>query len=106
MATRTTRSKTEKVGKTSSKVVMVAAYGDEDMVLEEQEVHVFETEPAMVRVNAGVTKNLGNYESLRVDVAISVPCYAEMVDDTFDAIAEQVSELLADEVENYLDSKG
>jgi len=94
------------VGHTSNKVVMVSAYGEEDTVLEEHEVHIFETEPAIVRVNAGVTKNLGNYESLRVDVAISIPCYKEMVGDTFDAIAEEVSDLLAEEVDNYLADKG
>lgn len=106
MPKRTARGSTKQAGETSSKVVTVSAYGSEDVVLEEQEIHIFETDPARVRVNAGVTKNLGNYESLRVDVAISVPCYKEMVQETFDAVAEEVSDLLYEEVDNYLADKG
>lgn len=85
----------------SVKSIMVSAYGKED-ITEERLVHIFETTPATVKVNAGVTKNLGNYESLRVDVAIVVPCYQEMVEETFNSVAEQVAELLSDEVDNYL----
>jgi hypothetical protein len=68
----------------------------------EKDVHVFITEPAYLRVNAGVTKNLGNFESLRVDVAITMPCYREMLDETFDIMADKVAVLLGGEVDEYL----
>lgn len=71
---------------------------------EEQEVetYLFETDPAYVRVNAGLTKNLGNYESLRVDVSISVPCPPELVTEVFEATADKVADLLEEEVAKYL----
>jgi hypothetical protein len=37
----------------------------------------FVTEPAQVKVEYGLTINLGNYESAKVGVAVSVPCYFE-----------------------------
>lgn len=85
---------------------MVNIYGADEEAKEEMEIMQFDSDPAYVKVAAGVTKNLGNYESLRVDVSISVPCYVEVVQETFDAVAEQVSDLLADEVANYLEDEG
>ena len=67
-------------------------------------VHKFIAEPAYVRVQAGVTKSLGagTYEFLKLDVSISVPCYKEDVQETFEEVAERVSVLLDQEVTNYL----
>lgn len=39
------------------------------------EVHEFTTQPAKVRRSYGFTFNQGNFESVRADVAIEVPCY-------------------------------
>lgn len=66
------------------------------------EVRKFETDPAFIRVNAGVTKNLGNYESLRVDVSITAPCYVEEMESVQKHIAELVATMLDEEVEQYL----
>src|SRR4051812_42401043 len=43
-------------------------------------VHRFLTEPAKVSVSKGLTLNLGNYESARIDVSVVVPCYREELD--------------------------
>jgi hypothetical protein len=85
----------------TTKRVTTEVYGrtDEKVV---QDVEVFEVEPAYIRVNVGVTKNLGNYESLRVDASISVPCYKELIAQTFESVASTVNTLLADEVDRYL----
>lgn len=66
-------------------------------------VHKFITEPAIVRVSAGVTRSLGEgtFEFLRLDVSISMPCYAEQVNEVFNAVAEDVSVKLAEEQEKY-----
>lgn len=64
-------------------------------------VRKFATEPAYVRASAGVTKNMGNYESLRIDVAYTVPCYAEEMDSVFSVVAEKVAVLLGEEIEKY-----
>lgn len=66
------------------------------------EVRKFETEPAYVRVNAGVTKNLGNFESLRVDVSFTVPCYTEEIEKVQKRVAALVADALDEEVEQYL----
>ena len=73
---RRTRTRKE-IEKTEEAVLVVTAsgVGIEEEKRKSIEVRKFETDPAYVRVNAGVTKNLGNYESLRVDVSLTVPCY-------------------------------
>jgi hypothetical protein len=43
-------------------------------------VDKFVTEPAKVTVDYGLTMNLGNYETCRVGVAVTVPCYFEELD--------------------------
>jgi hypothetical protein len=68
---------------------------------EEIEVQKFEVEPAYVEVKAGVTKALRQYESLRVDVKMSLPCYTEKADDTFAYASDWVADRLYDEVDNY-----
>lgn len=40
----------------------------------------FLSSPAYAMVKKGATKNMGNYESVRVEVGVSVPCYLEELD--------------------------
>lgn len=49
---------------------------DKDALMEVREFH---TTPAKVKAAMGLTINLGNYESARVDVGVELPCYAEEV---------------------------
>jgi len=82
--------------------VTTSHYDDDEGEVEETEevwVEKFDTEPAYVRAETGVTKNLGNYESLRVSVAITVPCYKERIDPTYEWASGKVATLLAEEVE-------
>jgi len=62
------------------------------------EVTKFDTEPAKVRVGFGLTINLGNYESARLDVSVEVPCYKEQVDDAYAAAKGWVEERVQEEV--------
>lgn len=48
------------------------------------EVQVFVVKPAEVRFGVGATINMGNFESARVDVMVTVPCYKEEVDDAYE----------------------
>lgn len=57
--------------------------GLEDSEVEKLEVQTFETEPAFVRANFGLTINLGNYESARVDTSVTLPCYVEEIDEAY-----------------------
>lgn len=52
-----------------------AAYGVEQEERERIRVPVFRTAPARVRVSGSVTRNLGDYNSARVEVMIEMPCY-------------------------------
>ena len=49
------------------------------------EVVPFKTEPAKVSVGLSTTINMGNYESAKVDVFVSLPCYREEVESTYKA---------------------
>lgn len=83
---------------------VTSAYGKDGKESARQErmnVRKFLVEPAYVRVNAGMTKNMGNYESLRIDVSLTVPCYTEEVDRVFPRVAERVSVFLQEELKNY-----
>jgi hypothetical protein len=84
------------------KVSVTSVYGGEERNRQEKlKVRKFLVEPAYVRVNAGMTKNMGNYESLRIDVSITVPCYTEEIDKVFPAVADKVSIFLEEELKQY-----
>lgn len=53
------------------------AYGVDSESVDTVNVPVFATVPARVRVVGSVTRNLGDYNSARVEVMIEVPCYPE-----------------------------
>ena len=83
-------------------LVVTSTYGGEERNRTEKlEVRKFLAEPAYVRVNVGMTKNMGNYESLRLDVSLSVPCYTEEIDQVFHSVADRVSVLLEEEMKQY-----
>lgn len=60
-------------------------------------VNKFETEPAYVSVSMGATKNMGNFESMRIDVGLRVPCYLEEIN--------EVERLTSEWVDNVMTSK-
>jgi len=77
-----------------------------NILSEEQEevefdAEIFETDPAYVRVSNGVTKNIGEYESLRIEVSVSMPCYKEMVDEVSADCGEYVAKRLEQELDEY-----
>ena len=59
------------------------------------------TPKAMVGVEGSVTRNLGNFESLRVQVSITLPseCDDESVRDTFENAASMVDEFIQLEIQ-------
>lgn len=74
----------------------------EEEVQEKLAVNKFETDPAYVRVALGKTCNLGQYESFRIDIAITAPCYVEEILAVQKSTSSLVSDLLADELKLYL----
>lgn len=67
----------------------------------ELDAEIFQTDPAYVRVAHGVTKSIGDYESLRIDVAVTVPCYREAIDRTAEDAGEQAALVLERELDEY-----
>jgi len=54
-----------------------ASYGQTIETTEAIYVKPFEVDPARVRVTGGCTKNMGDFNSARVDVMVELPCYPE-----------------------------
>lgn len=61
------------------------------------EARVFATTPAMVSAKIGRTVNTGDYESIRIEVGVSLPCYAEEVEQGITTASEMVGKFVADE---------
>jgi hypothetical protein len=65
---------------------------------EEIAVRTFVSTPAMVEIGYGLTLNIGNYESARIDVRISLPCYPEEADGAFSFAKKWTEERIQTEV--------
>lgn len=63
----------------------------------EFDVGIFKTATATVEIPISVTTNLGNYESVRTGVTITLPCYVEDIDECF-AKAKKFAEGKAEEM--------
>ena len=96
------RRRKETIAADTTLTVRVTSVGGEEESKETISVQKFETDPAYVRVNAGVTKNLGDYESLRVDVSISAPCYKEEVEDVIPIVGDIVSDHLDKQIALFM----
>ena len=59
-------------------------------------------EPAFVKVAAGGTYNLGNFESMRLDVSVTLPCLPDDIDATYERASDFVSEKLGEEENLWL----
>jgi len=60
-------------------------------------VHKFETEPARVTVDYALTVNLGNFESAKIGVSVTVPCYAEELSQAYEFAQAWAEERLTHE---------
>ena len=56
--------------------------------------------PAVVSIEMGMTKNLGNYESFKISVSLSVPCGTDQA--SIDQTAEEAYEWVDDRVDKIL----
>lgn len=67
-----------------------------------QEIFSEESPPAYVKAGAGLTLNLGNYESLRVDCSVSIPCSPTRIQEAYDIASQFVSDKINEEQTNWL----
>lgn len=59
-------------------------------------------EPAYIRVGFGKTYNLGDFNSLRIDVAVTMPCHPDEVDKTYRETSDYCADRLAEEESQWL----
>jgi hypothetical protein len=63
-----------------------------------REILEFTEPPAVVDLKFGLTINLGNYESCRLDVGLTLPCPREDVDVAFAKVKAWVEQRVTEEV--------
>lgn len=58
--------------------------------------------PAFVKVSAGLTINMGNFESLRIDCAVTLPCSRGDLAEAHQIASDFVAERISEEQTNWL----
>lgn len=58
--------------------------------------------PAYIKVAAGLTINMGNFESLRIDCAVTLPCRRESLQEAHQIASDFVAERISEEQTNWL----
>ncbi len=83
-------------------VVSRTRFGQTEEDLGQIEIRPFATQPAQVTVALGKTINLGNYESARIEVRLTIPCYVEELVATYRDVLEATQEMVAAEAEKII----
>ncbi len=68
---------------------------------EKIQIRPFVTEVAKISVAKGLTINAGNYNSIRVDVIVTLPCYLEEINETYQ-YAKQLAEKWIQSEEQFI----
>lgn len=61
-----------------------------------------ENPAAFVRVGAGLTINMQNFESLRIDVSVTIPCHPDELEAAYQEASDFVAEKVSEEETNWL----
>jgi len=70
----------------------------DNSAIESISITEFKTTPAKVLVDLSRTINTGNYNSLKISIGISLPCYVEMIDEGYKVALDFVTEKLDNEL--------
>lgn len=63
--------------------------------------------PIVISFNAGATINTGNFQSIRVNVGLSVPVYdSKNVDIMYEKVIKKVEKVLEKKIEEYTKTMG
>lgn len=85
----------------SVKIVDVQVFGEQE-IRREEEVQIFESEPAFITVSAGATKTTEEqYENIKLSVSITMPCYPEHAIQTYNHVSALTEQLLEAECHAY-----
>ncbi len=58
--------------------------------------------PAYVKVSGGMTHNLQQYEFLRLDVSVSIPCKRSRLEEAYEFASQMVSDKIGEEQTKWL----
>lgn len=101
----------KKVSKPAFKRV-VSQYSENKRITAEEETNEiiavieFDTKHvASVSAKYGVTLNMGNFDSVRFDAMITIPCYTEEVDSAMTFAAEKAEGYVRAQASEYLDKR-
>lgn len=97
-----------KVGVTLEGIIIVNKTFPPESREEKIQIRPFKTDVARVAVTKGRTINIGDYNSARVDITISLPCYVEEIDATFEYCSKLVEQYLMKEcmpIDEFLKGK-
>lgn len=75
---------------------------------EQADVSEIKVDPAYITVSAGVTRNLGSYNSAKISVSLHYPCDPAKIDKAYPLIKNWVDEKITEEgkeIDEYLKSK-
>ena len=89
------KKKKEEMAKGKGTVTTTKGEGDDEVIDTKEEDlggKIIEGDACIVTVKAGKTVNLGNYESIRFDVGVSIPCEKADLDEAFNEGYEWVGE--------------
>ena len=89
--------------KIHGKIWSSAHYAGKDLHIANEtqiEVRTFDAPHATVKTSYGLTLNLGNFESARVDAGVELPCYVEEISKAF----QHAWELCQDEIQKQVKS--
>ena len=73
-------------------------FGETTEKREKIKIRPFVTDTATVSVKYGATISMGNYQSARIDIMLSVPCYTEEIREVYYQTRDQVYNLVDQEI--------
>jgi len=75
---------------------------------EQADVPAIHQDPAYVTVSAGITRNLGSFNSAKISVSIHYPCDPAKVDEVYPVLKDWVDKRISTEgkeIDDYLKAK-
>ena len=74
----------------------------DETIVDEQ---MFEKPPVYLEFTVGRTLNQGNYESARINVGMTIPCYLEEIDEVFEFAKDWVDKKASEIIDSLTDTE-
>lgn len=91
------------VGKEGTILVSKTILGQTTQKEEKIEIRPFLTDTASMSMSLGRTKNIGNYENVKVSVMVTAPCYKEEMIQVFKQVEALTKKLINEQLEKLED---